>query len=78
MCSIVTPMKILLIVLFLVAILLGAGPGIHLVNPDVTDPAASYTTFGLPTIYVWGLMWYAVQFGVILVAYFRFWKPSDE
>ena len=71
-------MKILLIVLFLLAVFLGAGPGIHLVNPDPTDPTATFTTFGLPTIYVWGLLWYFVELGVILVAYFRFWNSPDE
>jgi hypothetical protein len=71
-------MKALLIILFLLAVVLGAGPGIHLANPDATDPEATFTTFGLPTIYVWGLLWYAVQFGVILVAYFRYWNPDDE
>jgi hypothetical protein len=48
-----------------------------LVNPDPTDPGASFTTFGLPTIYVWGLLWYVVQFSVILVAYFRYWKTDE-
>ncbi|MBT6147451.1 MAG: hypothetical protein HOH74_18585 [Gemmatimonadetes bacterium] len=71
-------MRILLVVLFLLAIVLGAGPGIHLVNPDPTDPTASFTTFGLPTIYVWGLLWYAVQLGVIIVAYCRYWTPVDD
>ena len=70
-------MKIFLIALFLLAITLGAGPGIHLVNPDPADPGASFTTFGLPTIYVWGLLWYVVQFSVILVAYFRYWKTDE-
>ncbi|MDA0334599.1 MAG: hypothetical protein O2782_05495 [bacterium] len=71
-------MKALLIGLFLLAIVMGAGPGIHLVNPDAADPAATFTTFGLPTIYVWGLLWYVVQLGVILVAYFRFWTTKDD
>jgi len=70
-------MKVVLIVLFLLAIVLGAGPGIHLVNPDANDPTASFTTFGLPTIYVGGLFWYAVQLGVIITAYFRFWTSPD-
>ncbi len=71
-------MRALLIGLFLLAIVMGAGPGIHLVNPDATDPAATFTTFGLPTIYLWGLLWYTVQLGVILVAYFRFWTTEDD
>ena len=63
--------------LFLLAVFMGAGPGLHLVNPDPCDPQADFITLGLPTIYVWGLLWYAVQFAVILVAYFRFWNDDD-
>ncbi len=69
-------MKAALILLFVLAIVLGAGPGIYLVNPDAADPNAVFTTFGLPTIYVWGLFWYAVQLGVIIIAYKRFWRPG--
>lgn len=67
-----------LVALFLAAVFLGAGPGIHLVNPDATDPTATFTTFGLPTIYVWGLAWYVVQLGVIVVAYRRYWSRADD
>lgn len=71
-------MKIALAALFLLAVVLGAGPGIHLVNPDPSDPSATFTTFGLPTIYVWGLAWYAVQLTVIIIAYRRYWSRDDD
>lgn len=71
-------MKHTLVVLFFAAVFLGAGPGIHLVNPDAADPSATFTTFGLPTIYVWGLGWYLVQLSVIVVAYRRYWSRADD
>lgn len=64
--------------LFLVAVFMGAGPGLHLINPDATDPTAQFTTLGLPTIYLWGLFWYAVQFGVIVIAYRRHWTQDHD
>ena len=70
--------KRLLFALFLLAMIRGSGPGLYLVNPDISAPNPSFTTFGLPTIYVWGLFWYAVQLGVSLRAYFYHWKDDDD
>lgn len=67
-----------LIFLFLLAVFMGAGPGLHLINPDPEDPNATFIALGLPIIYVWGLFWYAVQFGVILYAYLHFWRGDDD
>ena len=35
---------------------------------------------GLPTIYAWGLLWYAVQLAAVLTAYFKVWTatPAGE
>ncbi len=70
--------KRLLCLLFVLAMIMGSGPGLYLINPDIDAPNASFTTFGLPTIYVWGLWWYAVQLGVILRAYFCHWHGGDD
>jgi hypothetical protein len=64
--------------LFLLAVFMGAGPGLHLINPDFADPQANFTTLGLPTIYLWGLFWYVIQFGVILIAYRCHWSKQDD
>lgn len=69
-------LSILLAVVFLIAITMGSGPGIRLINPDPADPHAVFTILGLPKIYVWGLWWYVVQLGAILVAYFKLWKDD--
>jgi|TARA_Y100000758_G_scaffold234427_1_gene170951 hypothetical protein len=68
----------LLIFLFLLAIFMGAGPGLHLINPDPLDPDADFLAFGLPVIYVWGLFWYVVQFAVILYAYKYLWRGGED
>ena len=68
----------LLIFLFLLAVFMGAGPGLHLINPDPLDPTATFLAFGLPRIYVWGLFWYAVQFAVIFYAYTKIWRGDGD
>ncbi|MBN97632.1 MAG: hypothetical protein CME16_00070 [Gemmatimonadetes bacterium] len=68
----------LLIFLFLLAVFMGAGPGLRLINPDPLDPDAAFTALGLPVIYLWGLSWYAVQFAVILYAYLYCWREEDD
>jgi len=70
--------KRLLITLFLLAMVMGSGPGLYLINPDINDPHATFTLGGLPIIYAWGLLWYAVQLAVILRAYTTYWKQGDD
>jgi hypothetical protein len=66
-------LSIFLACVFLTAVTMGSGPGIRLINPDPSDPQAVFTFLGMPKIYVWGLWWYVVQLGAILVAYFKLW-----
>lgn len=62
---------------FVVAMVMGSGPGLRLVNPDAADPQAVFTLWGLPKIYAWGLLWYAVQLAAILTAYFKLWSQEE-
>ena len=58
--------------IFLLAMIMGAGPGTMLAN----RPAA---WFGLPQLYVWGVFWCFVEIAVVIVAYVYVWKiPDDE
>jgi len=66
-----------LTVAFLLATLMGAGPGVYLINPDPADPGSRFLLAGVPIVYAWGLFWYAVQLGVVLVAYFCLWTRDD-
>ena len=58
------------------AMLMGPGPGLRFVNPDITDPNATYVFLGIPIIYAWGLFWFAIQIVIVLVAYFKVWGPE--
>ena len=71
-------MKRVLVAFFLLAVFMGAGPGLYLINPEPGDPNTAFIILGLPKVYVWGLFWYVVQFAVIVIAYRRFWVDSDD
>lgn len=70
------PLSRCLFALFMLAMLMGPGPGLRLVNPDPADPNATFTVFGMPIIYVWGLFWYAVQLAAIIIAYKKIWSQE--
>lgn len=59
--------------IFILATLMGPGPGIYLVNPY-----AETTILGIPVLYAWVAFWFFIQAGVILVASKRIWESNDE
>jgi hypothetical protein len=62
-------LEIILIAAFVVAMLMGVGPGVLLVNrPDAI--------LGMPLLYAWGILWYAVHVVIVLVAYRFLWRDS--
>lgn len=61
---------VILTVVMLVALVMGPGPGVELVNTP--EPL-----FGIPRIYAWGLLWYVVEAAVVVAAYWLVW-PSDD
>ncbi len=71
-------LAVLLTCLFLLTMVMGSGPGLHLVNPDPGDATTAFTVWGLPKLYAWGLLWYGAQLAVILVAYFKLWRSSEN
>ena len=54
--------------------IMGPGPGLRLINPDASDPNATFLFAGIPIIYAWGLFWYAIQLIAIIIAYKKLWK----
>ena len=63
----------ILAVAFAVAMLMGVGPGVLLVNrPE--------TFLGIPLLYAWGLFWYAVHIVIVVTAYCCLWQgtPADD
>ncbi|MBC8877140.1 MAG: hypothetical protein H8E44_47535 [Planctomycetes bacterium] len=73
-------LAVVLSVIFALAIVMGGGPGMYLVNPDADDPDATFTFLSMPVIYAWIVFWFLVQAGVVLVAYYRLWDstPTDD
>ena len=66
-----------LLAVFAIAMIMGPGPGLYLINPDPADPDAVRTVLGLPIVYAWGLLWYAVQAAVLIIAYFKVWSEDE-
>ena len=64
--------------LFLLALVMGPGPGLYLVNPDPGDPGSAVAFLGMPVIYVWSLFWFAVQAAVVLAAYLFLWNSESD
>jgi len=58
-------------IIFLVGLLMGPGPGVLLVK-NVR------TILGLPAIYAWGLLWFAVMLSVVITCYFTVWSDDDS
>lgn len=67
-----------LVAVFALALLMGTGPGLYLINPDPADPQARFTYGGVPVLYLWGLLWYGVQIVVILTAYYAIWSNDTD
>ena len=59
-----------LTVIFSLAMLSGAGPGLFLINGK--GPIA-----GLPAIYAWAVFWFSVQAAIVSIAYFVIWKRKE-
>jgi len=70
-------LRIVLTALFLTALLMGAGPGMRLVDPGPEHAGPTPTLLGLPVLYAWGLLWFGVQAAVIVVAGTTLW-PDEE
>lgn len=60
-----------LAVVFVIALLMGPGPGMLLVNE-----AKSF--HGIPALYAWGLLWYGVEVTVVVAAFFFVWTDARD
>ena len=66
----------ILAVVFLLALILGAGPGILLVNGGGTVHV--FGDLELPSLYAWGILWYLVEAVCIILASVHVWREPDE
>jgi hypothetical protein len=70
-------LSLFLTVVFLLAMVMGPGPGLLLINPDISQPNPDLTIGGIPKLYAWGIFWYAVQVAVVVTAYCKVWKDDE-
>ena len=66
-------LSLILTSVFLLALFLGPGPGATLIDGSKEAPN---TLFGVPALYLWTLLWFAVLSGCVLVASLTIWKDS--
>jgi len=66
-----------LTVAMIVTMVMGVGPGLELINPDKPGESA-FGLWGLPKVYLWGLLWYAVQLVLVIIACCTLWRTGDE
>ncbi len=64
---------VILTVIFAIALIMGPGPGITIGFINAPEPL-----WGLPAVYVWGLLWYVVEVSVVVVAYFFVWEKDNN
>ncbi len=62
---------------FILALVMGPGPGIYLVNPS-PDAAAPWTVWGIPVLYVWAVSWFFVMAATVVLAYRKVWLAGDS
>jgi len=63
----------ILTAVFFFALLMGPGPGLNFPFVNTAEPL-----FGFPAVYLWGLLWYVVEVGVVVLAYLFVWKDDEE
>jgi len=60
---------------FLAALFMGPGPGSMLIDGSKEDPAI---WLGVPALYLWTLLCFAVMAGCVVVAALTLWNTDDD
>ncbi|MDE0838638.1 MAG: hypothetical protein OSB41_06235 [Kiritimatiellae bacterium] len=68
------PIGKVIAVVFLVALILGPGPGARLFDGTADQPNF---LMGVPVLYVWVVFWFLVMAGCVVVAARTMWKDED-
>ncbi|MFP6738288.1 MAG: DUF3311 domain-containing protein [Planctomycetota bacterium] len=71
-------LSIVLALVFILAMIMGPGPGVYLVNPGPDHEGPAPNLLGLPVVYAWAVLWFGVQATVLVTAYFTVWSGEDE
>ena len=71
-------LSIVLALVFILAMVMGPGPGVYLVDPGPDHEGPSPTLLGLPVVYAWAVLWFGVQAAVLVTAYLTVWQGREE
>jgi hypothetical protein len=71
-------LAIVLTLAMVFAMVMGPGPGVRFINPDIHDPSAAFLIGQVPVIYLWGVFWFAVQAAILTTAYFTIWRTGPH
>lgn len=71
-------LPIVLTLVFILAMVMGPGPGVYLINPGPEHEGPAPTLIGLPIVYAWAVLWFGVQAVVLVTAYFTVWADQEE
>ncbi len=69
------PTAIILTVIFLFALVMGAGPGSLLIAPPGSEPPL---WFGIPALYLWAVLWFFVEAAVLIIAACTLWQKEGN
>lgn len=67
-------LAVVLLIVFGVAMVMGPGPGMYLINPDPHGTGPPVTLLGMPILYAWAVLWFFVQLAVVILAYVKVWS----
>ena len=70
-------LSIILTLVFILAMVMGPGPGVYLINPGPEHEGPAPTLIGLPIVYAWAVLWFGVQAVVLVTAYFTVWADQE-
>jgi len=71
-------LSIILTLVFILAMVMGPGPGVYLINPGPEHEGPAPPLIGLPIVYAWAVLWFGVQAVVLVTAYFTVWADQEE
>lgn len=61
--------------IFVLALVMGPGPGVYLINPRTQEEAS---WFGVPVLYVWAVFWFAVMAATVAIAFKTVWRVDEN
>ena len=71
-------LPIVLTLVFILAMVMGPGPGVYLIDPGPEHEGPAPTLIGLPIVYAWAVLWFGVPAAVLVTAYFTGWADQEE